>query len=119
MYKIRDDQLGKVAAKFFYLEPETGIMSVRRPLNRTDADFPASSVFQFTILAEDQVPVNKKTGEASVSITVTSGDSDRPPVFDLQLYSTEITENYNINSTVINTRARDPDNNGQVCNDSV
>lgn len=33
-------------------------------------------------------------------------------MFDLSLYRTEITENYGINSTVINTNAVDPDNNG-------
>lgn len=113
-YQIKANELGTAAAKFFYLAPDSGIVMVRRPLNRTDPEFPASAVFLFTITATDQVPVNSKTSEASVSITVTAGGDDRPPRFDLTLYRADITENYAVNSTVVNTRATDPDGNGKV-----
>lgn len=72
-YTIKDDQLGAVASKFFYLEPSTGVVTVRRPLNRTDPEFPANSQFLYTIIATDQVPVNQRSAEASVSIFVTTG----------------------------------------------
>ena len=111
-YYIKTDQLGDLASKFFHLDADSAIMRVRRPLNRTDPESPANSVFVFAITVEDQVPVNSKTGEASVSITVTSGD--RPPKFDLSVYRSSITENDVINSTVVRTRAVDPDGNGQV-----
>jgi len=52
--------------------------------------------------------VNRRSGEAGVSITVVRADSDRPPVFQLQKYSTTITENFDVNASVINTRAIDP-----------
>lgn len=110
-YSIKNDSLGEIASKFFYLEPTTGVVTIRRALNRTDPEFPANAQFLFAIIATDQVPINQKSTEASVSIRVTTG-GDRPPVFDLSLYNTEIDENYGINSTVINTRAVDPDNNG-------
>lgn len=61
-----------------------------------------------------KVPVNQKSGEASVTIIVTSTDNDRPPRFQLDLYRTEITENFSNGSTVINTNAIDPDRDGQV-----
>ena len=110
-YTIKNDTLGETASKFFYLEPSTGIVTIRRALNRTDPEFPANAQFLFAIIATDQVPINQKSAEASVSIRVTTG-GDRPPVFDLPVYRTNIDENSGINSTVINTRAVDPDNNG-------
>jgi len=54
-YTIKDSALGRRASRFFYLNPETAVVTVRRPLNRTDPEFPPNSIFQFVVEAKDQV----------------------------------------------------------------
>lgn len=95
------------------MDSDTGVVSLRRPLNRTDPEFPANSIFSFRIVVSDQVPTNQKSGEASVSITVVEG-GDAAPRFNLGVYSVDINENYGVGAVVVNTRAVDPDNDGQV-----
>ena len=91
---------------YFYLNPETGVISLRQSLFDTSI-----SQFQFSVEASDQSNP-ERTATAGVIIDVVR--DEQPPVFVSEPYSTSIIETRAIGSQVYQVTAIDTDLRGSI-----
>lgn len=91
---------------FFYLNPDSGILTLRKSLATS-----SSSQFDFSVHVTDQRS-DEKTAEASVSISITR--DQLPPQFIAAPYTAEVSENQAVNTSVLKVTAQDPDPQGQL-----
>nr|XP_034314273.1 protocadherin-like wing polarity protein stan [Crassostrea gigas] len=94
---------GQEDLDFFYLNAETGVITLKSLLTST-----ILNSFTFDVVARDP---SGKTGNAVVTVTVTR---DQPPVFVSTPYRTSVVENRLINSKFFTVAANDPDRKGQI-----
>ncbi|XP_065921690.1 protocadherin Fat 4 isoform X2 [Magallana gigas] len=94
---------GQEDLDFFYLNAETGVITLKSLLTST-----ILNSFTFDVVARDP---SGKTGNAVVTVTVTR---DQPPVFVSTPYRTSVVENRQINSKIFTVAANDPDRKGQI-----
>ena len=88
---------------FFYITPNTGDITLRRPLTES-----TRSTFTFTVRVVDDRPTSvQKSDQASVEITVLRDSA--PPRFVSTPYITSVPINQAVNSTVYTVRAVDSD----------
>ena len=91
---------------YFYLNPETGVISLRQSLLQTP-----TNQYQFSVEASDQSnPVRTATAGVIVDIV----RDEQPPVFISEPYSTSIIETRTIGSQVYQVTAIDSDLRGSI-----
>ncbi|KAK3089813.1 hypothetical protein FSP39_006721 [Pinctada imbricata] len=94
------------ATDFFYLNPRTGIISLKTYLFSTTQNF-----YRFTVRASDQrVPERTDTAEVQINILRDSF----PPVFIQEPYATSVSENTINGTTIYTVTATDQDLRGSI-----
>ncbi|XP_078316513.1 protocadherin Fat 4-like isoform X2 [Crassostrea virginica] len=88
---------------FFYLNAETGVITLKTLLTST-----ALNRFTFDVIARDP---RGKTGSAFVTVNVVR---DQPPVFESTKYSTTVIENQSVGTSILTVVAVDSDLKGQI-----
>ncbi|XP_062579030.1 protocadherin Fat 3-like [Saccostrea cucullata] len=88
---------------FFYLNAETGVITLKSLLTST-----STNTFTFDVTARDP---SGKVGSAQVNVLVIR---DQPPVFEGTPYRVQIVESQQTNLRVYTVSARDPDRKGSI-----
>jgi protocadherin Fat 4 len=94
-YSIVDDDQGKVAARYFWIHPTSGVLIANSDLAKAEGNR-----FPFSVSARDQSEPEKS---ASTNVEIILSRDEYPPTIDFAEYNEEITENVRVNTTTVAT----------------
>ncbi|XP_040574168.2 LOW QUALITY PROTEIN: cadherin-related tumor suppressor-like [Lepeophtheirus salmonis] len=95
--------VGASNAAGFQIDPESGIISVQKKLDRE-----SQNRYVLTVLAKNHGSIlGNDTDEAQIIIQVQDGND--PPVFSMELYSAEVSEDASLGTRVLSVSAVDKD----------